>query len=138
MPRDYKVYLEDIVEAVSRIETYISGKPWVEAAKDSMTFDAVIRNLEIIGEAVKNLPTEFKKATPETEWRKIGGLRDILAHQYFGIDSAIIGDVVENKLHGLKETAREALRKEPGLQEPQAVYQTKRGAKKKSRKKVRA
>lgn len=109
MPRDYKVYLEDILEADSRIRTYPAGLSWDEASRDPKTFDAVIRNLEIIGEAVKNLPAQFKENEPSIEWRKIGGLRDILAHQYFGIDGAIIGDVLADKLPQLEKIARKGL-----------------------------
>ena len=122
MPGDYKVYLDDILDAISKIESYVAGQDWAGASKDSKTFDAVVRNLEVIGEAVKNLPTKLKDRTPGPEWRKIGGLRDILAHQYFGIDSAIIGDVVENKLLGLKETARKILEKGPEAREGPATY----------------
>jgi uncharacterized protein with HEPN domain len=111
MSRDYKVYLEDIAEAMARIQSYLSGLDWSEASKDSKTFDAVIRNLEIIGEAVKNLPAEFKESEPSIEWRKISGFRDILAHQYFGIDGTIIGDVVRNKLPGLEKAVNKALEK---------------------------
>ncbi len=109
MPRDFKVYLEDILEAASRIRGYLADLPWAEASKDPKTFDAVIRNLEIVGEAVKNLPPEFKANEPTVEWRKVGGLRDILAHQYFGIDEAIIGDILSGKLPELEKVVRKAL-----------------------------
>ena len=64
MPRDFKVYLEDILESVAKIRAYLSGLDWATSAKDPKTFDAVIRNLEIIGEATKNLPAEFKENNP--------------------------------------------------------------------------
>ncbi|HEC86588.1 MAG TPA: DUF86 domain-containing protein, partial [Thermoplasmatales archaeon] len=64
--------------------------------------DGVIRNLEIIGEAVKNLPDDIKKDYPEVEWRKIAGLRDILIHAYFGVDLEVIWDIVKNKVPELK------------------------------------
>ena len=71
--------------------------------------DGVIRNLEIIGEAVKNLPDDIKKHYPEVEWRKIAGLRDILIHAYFGVDLEIIWDIVKNKVPELKEMVRKIL-----------------------------
>lgn len=111
MPRDYKVYLEDMAEAIAKIHDYLSGLGWPEASKDPKTHDAVVRNLEIIGEAAKNLPPEFKDTEPNIDWRKIGGFRDILAHQYFGIDDAIIGDIIENKLPALESVVRKALEK---------------------------
>ena len=71
--------------------------------------DGVIRNLEIIGEAVKNLPDDIKKDYPEVEWRKIAGLRDILIHAYFGVDLEVIWDIVKNKVPELKEMVRKIL-----------------------------
>lgn len=73
-------------------------------AKDRRTQDAVIRNPEIIGEATKNLPEQVKEAAPEIDWRKIGGLRNILIHEYFTISLPIVWDIVQNKLAPL-ETA---------------------------------
>jgi len=67
----------------------------------------VIRNLEIIGEAVKNIPQTFKNRMPEMEWKKIIGLRDIVIHTYFGIDEEIIWDIIKNKLPQLKEKINE-------------------------------
>ena len=68
-----------------------------------MIQDGVFRNLEVIGEAVKNLPDDIKKDYPEVEWRKIAGLRDILIHAYFGVDLEVIWDIVKNKVPELKE-----------------------------------
>ena len=76
---------------------------------DERTFDAVIRNLQIIGEAVKNIPQETRDLAPEIEWRKIAGLRDILAHAYFQIDNEIIWDIIQNKVQLLKEKAQSFL-----------------------------
>ena len=67
-----------------------------------MTVDAVLRNLEVVGEAVKKLPQSVKTTHPGTEWLKIAGLRDILIHEYFGVDLEIIWDVIQNRLPALK------------------------------------
>jgi len=69
----------------------------------------VIRNLEIIGEAVKSLPDDIKKDYPEVEWRKIAGLRDILIRAYFGVDLEVIWDIVKNKVLELKEIVKKIL-----------------------------
>lgn len=69
-----------------------------EFLNDDRTYDAVLRNLEIIGKAAKNLPPEIRERTPTIEWRKIAGLRDTIAHGYFGIDSVILWSVVAEKV----------------------------------------
>ena len=98
MSRDYSVYLEDVRDAIDRIRRYTDGLSREEFENDDKTVDAVVRNLEIIGEAIKQIPDTIRSAHPDVEWRKIAGLRDILAHQYFRIDMDIVRDILENKL----------------------------------------
>jgi uncharacterized protein with HEPN domain len=83
MHRDYRLFLDDILEAVTKIRDYTAGLDYAAFIKDSKTQDAVVRNLEIIGEAAGRLPEPVRFAAPEIEWRKILGLRNILAHEYF-------------------------------------------------------
>ena len=94
MPRDYKVFLEDILEAIRKIREYTDGLSLQAFTADAKTFDAVIRNLEIIGEAAKQIPEDVRGQSPEVEWRRIGRLRDLLIHHYFGIDAQIIWDII--------------------------------------------
>lgn len=103
MSRDSKIYLDDIKDAIKRIEKYTRKANYDSFEKNQMLIDAVIRNLAIIGEAVKNLPQETKKQFPEIEWKKIAGLRDILVHAYFGINKKIVWDIVKNKIPELKK-----------------------------------
>lgn len=100
--RSFKLYLDDILKAIIKIEKYKKELISKRSKKD-LVIDAIARNLEIIGEASKNIPTYIKKQYPDIEWKKIGGLRDILIHQYFGIDLEILWDIVNNKLLDLKK-----------------------------------
>jgi len=85
------------------IEEYTKDMNLVVMKENKLIRDAVIRNLEVIGEAVKNIPKTVKDKYPQIEWREIAGLRDILAHRYFEVDLEIIGDIIKNKLPGLKD-----------------------------------
>ncbi|MDX2040861.1 MAG: DUF86 domain-containing protein [Acidobacteriota bacterium] len=113
MHRDYKTYLDDIDEAIGKIGRYTAGLTFETLADDEKTLDAVIRNLQIIGEAVKNVPDEIRQQYPETEWKKIAGVRDILIHRYFGIDLEIIWDIIQNKLPLLANQIRQILADNP-------------------------
>ena len=101
MSRDLRLYLTDILIAGEKILRYTEGMNFENFVADDRTFDAVIRNLQVIGEAVKNIPDDVRELNPEIEWRKIAGLRDILAHAYFQIEDEIIWDVVQNKVPSL-------------------------------------
>jgi len=103
MQRDYKTYLNDILKAISRVENYTENLVLDDFSESNLYQDAVIRNLEIIGEAVKHIPNNLRKKYPDIEWKKIAGLRDILAHAYFGIDIEIVWDVIQNKIPEFKE-----------------------------------
>ena len=111
MPRDSTVYLKDILQAIKRIKAYTEGLSFEDFRKNQLVQDAVLRNLEIIGEAVKHVPGELQKKYPSVEWKKIAGLRDILIHAYFGVDHDIVWDVIVNKIPALKERISLMLKK---------------------------
>lgn len=119
MRRDFSLYLDDIVEAIQQIRTYLADQDEEAFKKDRKTQDAVIRNLEVIGEAAGNLPEQIQKDEPEIDWRKITGLRNILIHKYFGINLPIVWDVVQTKLGPLEAVCRRLLERavEPPDQE---------------------
>lgn len=112
MHRTVLQYIDDILEAIGNIEEDIKGITYEEFAADRRRRDAVIRNFQVIGEAIKNLPDDLKERYPETDWKKIAGFRDVLAHVYFGIKYTILWDNATNKLPDLKKEIRHILRSE--------------------------
>ena len=109
MRRDYKQHIDDILEAVGFIREYISGMDFKSFQSDRKTQDAVIRNLEVIGEAAKSLPQDIKAVSENIEWHKLVALRNILIHEYFGVNLNIVWDVVVNKLDQLESACRKLL-----------------------------
>lgn len=101
MSRDWRLYWRDIVACCRKVLQFTDGMDLVAFRADQKTYDATIRNLELIGEAVKQLPEEARALAPEVEWRKIAGMRDFLAHGYFGINDDILWDVIANKVPAL-------------------------------------
>jgi uncharacterized protein with HEPN domain len=100
--RDDGVYLNHILDAITRIESYTSkGKEFF--FRENIVQDAVIRNLEIIGEAVKNLSAGLRARHPEIPWARIAGMRDVLIHEYFGVRLQTVWNAVENRLPELKQ-----------------------------------
>ena len=107
MPHDSSVYLDDILASAAKIRSYVGAMARDEFAQDGKTVDAVVRNLEIIGEAVKRVPEALGAKGPDIEWQKIAGLRDILIHAYSRVDLDIIWDVVTNKLPEFEARVRD-------------------------------
>src|SRR5579864_7904112 len=103
MSRDHMLYLEDILISCNKITRYTVNMTFEKFKSDERTYDAVVRNLEIIGEAAKKIPDEIRIMIPDIEWRKAAGLRDMLAHAYFGIDNNILWDIIQNKVPELQD-----------------------------------
>ena len=101
MSRRDELFLQDILRACHKVLSFTSGLERKQFFADEKTYDAVLRNLEIIGEATKHVSEETRKSFPAIEWRKIGAFRDIVAHEYFGIDENILWDIVANKVPAL-------------------------------------
>ncbi len=109
MSRIYSLYLADIVESCGRIRSYVAEMTYEEFILDNKTVDAVVRNLEIIGEAVKNLPDEVRDLRPEIEWKKVARFRDVIAHHYFKIDYDRVWNITQTKIQELETAAQQML-----------------------------
>lgn len=105
MQRVPNAYFEDIINSINKIEKYTKGMTKEDLKINELVQDAVVRNLEVIGEAVKKIPDDVRDIYKEIPWKKIAGLRDILIHEYFGVNMNIVWDVIENKLQPLKVAA---------------------------------
>jgi uncharacterized protein with HEPN domain len=107
--RDARVFLGDILEACEKIERYTSAISIEQFRVDEKTGDAVVRNLEVIGEAAKSIPDDIRRSIAGIEWQRIAGLRDVLIHEYFGIDLDIVWNIVETKVPLLHQRIAEYL-----------------------------
>ena len=105
--REFILYLEDMMESMMRIEEYLNGLNFRHFKMNQMIVDATIRNFEIIGEASKNVPKDIQEKYHEIPWRKMYGLRNLIAHEYFGIDYEMIWEIAKNNLtHNRIDLAR--------------------------------
>lgn len=97
--RDTEAYMEDIRNSIQKISEYTEGLSYNEFEIDTKTTDAVIRNLEIIGEAVNNLPDEFREEHKNVPWHKIISMRNKMIHEYFGVDMEIVWKTIKEDLN---------------------------------------
>jgi uncharacterized protein with HEPN domain len=96
--RQYDFYLDDILTSMLRIIEYIDDQDFKEFKQNYMVVDAVVRNFEIIGEASKNIPEEIQSKYPEIPWKKMYGLRNLILHEYFGVDYEMIWQIATANL----------------------------------------
>lgn len=107
-PRQWKVRLADMREAAERIQEYCAGKRDSKAfSEDTKTFDACIRNLQVLGDAAAKVPVEIQRAYPKVPWKRIKGMRNILVHEYFGVSPSVVWNTIKNELPKLATTLRE-------------------------------
>lgn len=106
MKRYPETFIEHILECLERIEEYTEGITKEDFINSVQLQDAVIRRIEIIGEAVKNLPMETKNKYSNIPWKEIAGMRDVLIHGYFGVDLELTWNVVEKEVQKLKDSMR--------------------------------
>ena len=96
-------YLADILTAIAEIDDFTAGMNFDEFATDKKTINAVIRSLEVLGEATKHIPAPFRKKHPDIPWSKMAGLRDVLIHDYMGVDLMTVWKVVKERLPEVKK-----------------------------------
>ena len=100
--RNYLLYLTDIIESIEKIERYSEGLTFDKMVEDEKTRDAIIRNIEIIGEASKNVPDEIINKYPEIDWKEMSAMRNKLIHGYFSVSDTILWETIQHDLLPLK------------------------------------
>lgn len=100
--REIADYLADILNAIAEIDDFVREMNYEEFTIDKKTINAVIRSLEVLGEATKHIPAPFRKKHPDIPWSKMAGLRDVLIHDYMGVDLMTVWKVVKERLPGVK------------------------------------
>ena len=110
--RSPELLIEDILESAAKINRYTSGMSFEQFEADEKTVDAVIRNFEIIGEAAGRLSDDFKAANAQIDWRKIRGFRNRVVHDYFGVDLAIVWNIIQSFLDELIKEIKPLKRQE--------------------------
>ncbi|MGA8571096.1 MAG: DUF86 domain-containing protein [Desulfobaccales bacterium] len=110
MPKDYRVYIDDILESIGKIRLYIKGFSYEDFCGDQRTIDAINRNLGLIGEAANRIPGSIKNKYPGIQWSRIIGLRNIIIHDYSNVDLEIIWDIIQNKLFIFETQIKEIIK----------------------------
>ena len=113
MKKEVIIFIQDILESIEIIERYTKGitkEEFLDKEDNLQMQDAIIRRLEIIGEAVKNIPSKFKKGYPNVLWKQIAGMRDVLIHEYFGVNLERVWETAKKDLPELKEKISKILK----------------------------
>lgn len=112
-PRDHRVRLKDILEAIQRALRYTEGLTFQQFCADEKTIDAVVRNLTVIGEAARHVPTEIRSQWPGLPWREMGDIRNIVVHEYFGVSLEMLWQTIREDLPGLVQPLTDLLSQLP-------------------------
>jgi uncharacterized protein with HEPN domain len=110
MKRDYKLFIKDILSSIDKIESFVGTMSFDEFMKDEKTKSAVIREIEVIGEATKNIPESIKDKSPDLPWKDMARIRDKIIHSYFGIYYETIWKVIKERLPEIKQSVSKLLK----------------------------
>ena len=110
--RELGDYIQDILEALGEVEEFTTGMQFEDFVEDKKTVNAVVRSLEVIGEATKRIPDSLREKYSEIPWKRMAGMRDKLIHEYFGIDLEIVWEVVNRELPPIKPLIQKVLEEE--------------------------
>jgi len=108
--RDYRDYLQDILDSINDVESFIRGMGFEEFNRDRKTVNAVVRSIEVIGEASKRIPRSLKAKYKGVPWREMAGMRDKLVHEYFGVDVEILWKTAKDDIPPLKQVIQNMLK----------------------------
>ena len=117
MSRNWRIYLKDMREFCDRIISFMEGVSREQFEQHGLVYDGVIRNIELLGEAARQIPEEVRAKGPGIDWARIVALRNLLIHAYFGIDDDIVWDVVVNKIPSLKKALEQMEERSPEFED---------------------
>lgn len=109
--KNWQLRAEDIIESIQNIRTYTEGMNYSTWCKDKKTIDAVIRNFEIIGEAANHIPADIQSRYPNIPWQQMRGIRNLLIHEYFGVDEEVVWETIQNDIPALEIIFNQLLKK---------------------------
>ena len=107
--RNYRLYLKDIFEAMEAVQTFVEGIDFDALVADDKTASAVVRKLEIVGEAAKNVPETIRQKYPQVPWRAMAGMRDRIIHAYFAVDYVVVWNTLKVDIPQLQPIIRQIL-----------------------------
>jgi uncharacterized protein with HEPN domain len=111
--REWQLRVEDILEAIARIERYTSHLTFETFVASELVIDAVVRNFIVIGEAARHIPPEIEARHPQLPWSRMRGMRNVVVHAYFGVDASILWETIQHDLPPLAPALRAMAQQEP-------------------------
>ncbi len=103
MSREWRFYLDDMIACCERVSSYVAGLDRTSFDKGGMAYDAIVRNVELLGEAARHVPEDVRKGATGIDWRAVVAVRNILVHGYFSIDNDILWDVIQRKIPEMRD-----------------------------------